>query len=180
MRLEPPFRWRGIERSEAASMFGSLKNFIVSLVGDTKLHKSEDRDCQLATAALLTRVATVDSEMSEARREKLRALLKSHFGLDDLAVAQLIRDATEAARSAVDLYHFTRQLNGALDNEGCQHAVKMMWQVVYVDGRANDFESNIIWRSADLLGVSSRQRIELRQLVASDRAGTKSVLALNA
>jgi uncharacterized tellurite resistance protein B-like protein len=173
MRLEPLFRWRVIERSEAASMFGSLKNFIVSLVGDTRLHKSEDRDCQLATAALLTRVATIDSEMSEARREKLHALLKSHFGLDDLAVAQLVRDATEAARSAVDLYHFTRQLNGVLDNEGRQRAVKMMWQVAYVDGRANEFESNIIWRSADLLGVSSRQRIELRQLVASDRAATK-------
>lgn len=165
-----------IERNEAASMFGSLKNFIVSLVGDTRLHKSEDRDCQLATAALLARVATVDSEMSEARREKLRALLKSHFGLDDLAVAQLIRDATEAARSAVDLYHFTRQLNSALDNEGRQYAVKMMWQVVYVDGHANEFESNIIWRSADLLGVSSRQRIELRQLVASDRAAPNPIL----
>jgi uncharacterized tellurite resistance protein B-like protein len=45
----------------------------------------------------------------------------------------------------------------------------MMWQVVCVDRRANDFESNIIWRAADLLGVSSRQRIEIRQLVASDR-----------
>ena len=151
-------------------MFGLFKNFIISLLEDTRLQKSEDRDCQLATAALLIRVATVDSEMSEARREKLRALLKSHFRLDDLAVAQLIRDATEAAQSAVDLYHFTRQINGALDNEGRQQAVKMMWQVAYVGGRANEFESNIIWRSADLLGVSSRQRIELRQLVASDIA----------
>jgi uncharacterized tellurite resistance protein B-like protein len=52
----------------------------------------------------------------------------------------------------------------------------MMWQVAYVDGRANEFESNIIWRSADLLGVSSRQRIELRQLVASDRAAPNPFL----
>ncbi|MGB8639985.1 MAG: hypothetical protein WCD30_17895, partial [Pseudolabrys sp.] len=35
--------------------------------------------------------------------------------------------------------------------------------------RVNEFESNIIWRTADLLGVSSRQRIELRQQVAVDR-----------
>jgi uncharacterized tellurite resistance protein B-like protein len=158
------------EYGEAASMFGSLKNVIASLLGGTRLQKFEDKNCQLATAALLTRVATVDSEMSEARREKLRVLLKSHFGLDDPAVFQLIRDAAEAARGAVDLYHFTRDLNGALDDEGRQRAVKMMWQVVYADGRANEFESNIIWRTADLLGVSSRRRIELRQIVAGGRA----------
>jgi uncharacterized tellurite resistance protein B-like protein len=143
-------------------MFPSLKNFITSLVEDTRLQKFEDKDCQLATAALLTRVATVDSELSEARREKLHAVLKSCFGLDDLATAQLIR-------SAVDLYHFTRRLSTVLDNEGRQRVVKMMWQVVYADEHVNEFESNIIWRTADLLGVSSRQRIELRQRVASDR-----------
>jgi uncharacterized tellurite resistance protein B-like protein len=150
-------------------MFPSLKNFITSLVEDTRLQKFEDKDCQLATAALLTRVATVDSELSEARREKLHAVLKSCFGLDDLATAQLIRDAAAAVRSAVDLYHFTRRLSTVLGNEGRQRVVKMMWQVVYADEHVNEFESNIIWRTADLLGVSSRQRIELRQRVASDR-----------
>jgi uncharacterized tellurite resistance protein B-like protein len=150
-------------------MFPSLKNFITSLVEDTRLQKFEDKDCQLATAALLTRVATIDSELSETRREKLNAVLKSCFGLDDLATEQLIRDAAEAVRSAVDLYHFTRRLSTVLDNEGRQRVVKMMWQVVYADEHVNEFESNIIWRTADLLGVSSRQRIELRQRVASDR-----------
>ncbi|HMF25933.1 MAG TPA: TerB family tellurite resistance protein [Pseudolabrys sp.] len=150
-------------------MFGSLKNFIASLVEDARLQKFEDKDCRLATAALLTRVATVDSEMSAARRERLHAVLKSCFGLDDLTTVQLIRDAAAADRSAVDLYHFTRRLNDVLDNEGRQQIVKMMWQVIYVDERVNEFESNIIWRTADLLGVSSRQRIELRQRVAADR-----------
>ena len=159
-----------VDGSEAGSMFGSLKSVVISLVEEMKSQDFEDEGCQLATAALLTRVATVDSEMTEARRKKLRALLKLHFGLDDLAVTQLVSDATEAARSAVDLYHFTRQLNKVLDSEGRQRVVKMMWQLVYADGHVNEFESNIIWRTADLLGVSSRQRIELRQLVATDKA----------
>ena len=46
----------------------------------------------------------------------------------------------------------------------------MMWEIIYVDGGANEFEDNIIWRAADLLGVSSRQRIELRQRIAADMA----------
>jgi uncharacterized tellurite resistance protein B-like protein len=43
----------------------------------------------------------------------------------------------------------------------------MMWEIIYVDGSVNEFENNIIWRAADLLGVSSRERIELRQQVAA-------------
>ena len=156
---------------EAVTMFGSLKTFVSSLVEDARLqNRSENKDCWLATAALLIRVATVDSEMSEARRGKLHAVLKSSFGLDDRTTAQLIDDAAAADRSAIDLYHFTRQLNHVLDDEGRRRIVKMMWEVVYVDERVNEFESNIIWRAADLLGVSSRQRIELRQRIVADRA----------
>jgi uncharacterized tellurite resistance protein B-like protein len=151
-------------------MFGSLKNLISRLIEDGRLQNLEDADCRLATAALLTRVATVHSEMSAAKREKLHAVLKLCFGLDDLATVQLIYDAAAADRSAVDLYHFTRQLNDVLDNEGRQRVVKMMWQIIYADERVNEFESNMIWRTADLLGVSSRQRIELRQRAAVERA----------
>ena len=46
----------------------------------------------------------------------------------------------------------------------------MMWEVVCADGNVNALEDNIIWRAADLLGVSSRQRVELRQRVSADRA----------
>jgi len=45
----------------------------------------------------------------------------------------------------------------------------MMWEIAYADGRVDDFESNLIWRVADLLGISSRDRIELGQRVASRR-----------
>jgi uncharacterized tellurite resistance protein B-like protein len=43
----------------------------------------------------------------------------------------------------------------------------MMWEIAYADGRVDDFESNLIWRVADLLGISSRERIELGQRVAN-------------
>ena len=152
-------------------MFGSLKSFISDFVEDAGLpDQFESRDCRIATAALLIRVATVEREMSQARRGKLHAVLKSGFGLDDLATARLLDDAAAADRSAIDLYHFTHRLNDVLDDEGRRQIVKMMWEIIYVDGNANDLESNIIWRAADLLGVSSRQRIELRHQIAADKA----------
>ena len=42
----------------------------------------------------------------------------------------------------------------------------MMWELVYADGHVSEFEENVVWRAADLLGVSSRERINLRRRVA--------------
>ena len=30
--------------------------------------------------------------------------------------------------------------------------VEMMWEIVFADGRVNEFEDNLMWRAADLLG----------------------------
>jgi uncharacterized tellurite resistance protein B-like protein len=149
-------------------MFGSLKAIVSRLLeGARSQDRFENKECRLATAALLLRVATVECEMSQARWAKLYAVLKSGFGLDDRATAQLIEDAVAADRSAIDLYHFTRQLN-VLDDEGRSGVVKMMWEIVYADGSVSEFEANLIWRVADMLGVSARQRIELRRRVADE------------
>jgi uncharacterized tellurite resistance protein B-like protein len=106
--------------------------------------------------------------MSVERRKKLYALLKAAFQLDDLTVAQLIEQSAEVARNAVDLYRFTRALREVLDDKGRYQTVRMIWEIVYADGKPN--ETNIIWRAADLLGVSSRQRVALRQLALADNA----------
>lgn len=156
-------------------MFESLKAGILNVVGNVRPHISTGGgNSQLATAVLLTRVTTVHCEMSETRREMLCALLKSGFGIDDNATTQLIEQAANADRNSVDLYRFTRQLNEVLDEEQRLQTIRMMWQMAYAEGNANEFEVNIIWRAAELLGVSSRQRIELRQLVSADNAALSS------
>ena len=151
-------------------MFGSIKAFISRLVEDANPRSHfEQGDCLIAITALLIRVATVHHEISEARRAKLHAILRSCYGLDDIAAARLIFDADATARTAIDLYRFTRQLNQVLDDEGRRRIVQMMWEVVYADRKVNEFEENIIWRAADLLGVSSRQRVELRQRIMANK-----------
>lgn len=160
------------------AMFEAIKVLIPNLFESTRPRTAaKGHSGRLATAALLTRVATVHDEMSAGRRKKLNALLKAAFQLDDLTVAQLINQSAEVARNAIDLYRFTRTLREALDNEGRYQTVRMMWEIVYADGKPNEFEANIIWRAADLLGVSSRQRVALRQLVLDDNAAIGRVSA---
>jgi uncharacterized tellurite resistance protein B-like protein len=42
--------------------------------------------------------------------------------------------------------------------------------MIYADHQVNEFEDNVVWRVADLLGVSSRERIGLRQQVEAAQA----------
>jgi uncharacterized tellurite resistance protein B-like protein len=97
-----------------------------------------------------------------------RAVIKQRFTLDDAATAELIEKATAAEQEAVDLYHFTHQLNRALDEAGRARIVEMMWEIVYADGQRDELEDNLVWRAADLLGISARERIELRRRVGGE------------
>jgi uncharacterized tellurite resistance protein B-like protein len=153
-------------------MFQAFKDFVSELTGGQKdPSRFEEGDYRLAAAALLVHVGMIDGGMSDAERAKLHTVIKRCFDLDDAAAEELIVQATAAEQEAIDLYRFTSLLNRSLDEEGRRRMVEMMWQVVYADRQVTEFEDNLIWRAADLLGVSSRERIALRERVAGGRAG---------
>jgi uncharacterized tellurite resistance protein B-like protein len=151
-------------------MFNSLRKLISDL-GEGRKHPShfEDDDYRLAAAALLVHAAAIDGSVSDAERAKLHGLIKQCFNLDDAATDELVAEATAAEQKAVDLYHFTARLNRSLDEAGRARMVEMMWEIAYTDGVVTEFEDNLIWRAADLLGVSQSERIALRERVSASR-----------
>jgi uncharacterized tellurite resistance protein B-like protein len=149
-------------------VFGTIKDFFAGLSdGGKPPQEFDDNDYRVAVAALLVNAATVDGGMSDPERDRLADMLKRRFGLDDAAAEDLIGQATVAEREATDLYRFTSLLMRKLDDKARARTVEMMWQIVYTDGSVTEFESNLIWRTSDLLGVSSEERIALRQRVAA-------------
>lgn len=152
-------------------MFEAFKNFVAEFVdGEKHPRQFADDDYRLAAAALLVHAAAIDGEISPSEREKLHAVVKQRFALDDATADELIDQATQAEHEAVDLYHFTSLLNRTLDEEGRAKVIEMMWQIVFADGRRDELEDNLLWRAADLLGVSARERIELRRRIGGDAA----------
>ena len=153
-------------------MLESLKNLISDLTGgDKHPGRFEENDYRLAAAALMIHASTIDGDPTAAERNKLRSLLQHRFSLDDAATDELIVSATAAEHEAVDLYHFTSLINRSLDDAGRRGVVEMMWEIVFADGRVSEFEDNLMWRAADLLGISARERIAIRQRVGAEREG---------
>ena len=152
-------------------MLDKLRHFIADVVspnGNDK-RKFADGDYRLAATALLIHVISLDGKPSETEKKKLHSLLEYRFNLDPGTADILIADATLVEGEAVDLYHFTSVIMREVNEQGRLRIVEMMWELVYADGYVSEFEDNIVWRAADLLGISSRDRIELKHRVADGR-----------
>jgi uncharacterized tellurite resistance protein B-like protein len=156
-------------------MLDLLRDFLADFGDGAKTQDQfDENDYRLAAAALLVHVIMIDGNETRSEHERLAGLLKDRFGLDDKATADLIEAATAADREAVDLFRFTSLINRSLDEDGRRRIVEMMWQVVYADGKVNEFEDNVVWRAADLLGISARDRVNLKQQVAEQGVAAKA------
>jgi uncharacterized tellurite resistance protein B-like protein len=164
----------GLQISNIAAetpMLDGLRQFIADVVSPAA-HQDrafDDTGYRLAATALLIHVISLDGEPSEVEKRKLHSLLESRFGLDPGTADKLIASATLVEGEAVDLYHFTSVIMRSVNEEGRLRIVEMMWELVYADGQVSEFEDNVVWRAADLLGVSSRDRIDLKHRVAGEQ-----------
>jgi uncharacterized tellurite resistance protein B-like protein len=154
-------------------MFESVRKLIAEIAdsGPPPGGRFEDNDYRLAAAALMVHAAGIDGNVSEEERVKLHDVVKARFNLDDADTDELIAEATAAEQESVDLYRFTSRLNRSLDHKGRARVVEMMWQIVCADGVITEFEDNLIWRAADLLGISRDERIALKERVMDARGG---------
>jgi uncharacterized tellurite resistance protein B-like protein len=150
-------------------MLDGLRQFIADVVspGAHVQQSFDDTGYRLAATALLVHVISIDGEPTAAEKRKLHSLIESSFGLDPGTADRLIASATLVEGEAVDLYHFTSVIMRSVNEAGRLRIIEMMWEVVYADGKVSEFEDNVVWRAADLLGVSSRDRIELKHRVAA-------------
>jgi uncharacterized tellurite resistance protein B-like protein len=152
-------------------MLQALRELIAEVTdGGKHPDRFAEDDFRLAAVALLVHTATIDGTFAEAERKRLHAIVQQQYSLNDEAADELIAEAVEVERRSIDLYQFTSKLNRTLDEKGRARIVEMMWQIVFADGAVTEFEDNLIWRAADLLGISREERIALREWVSAQKA----------
>jgi uncharacterized tellurite resistance protein B-like protein len=136
----------------------------------TRLFSPPERDDRqfeprVAVAALLVHLAAVDGSIKPEERRAITGALQDHYGLDEDEVARLVAEATRRDADAVDFYAFTSALS-SLEQDDRVEVVRMMWQVVFADKKNHELEDNMVWRIAELIGVSARQRTIMRNQMA--------------
>jgi uncharacterized tellurite resistance protein B-like protein len=117
---------------------------------------------KLAVAALLIHLAAVDGSTSEAERDAVKHTLMDYYTLNEAEVGKLVDEATRRDSESVDFYRFTSAITQLPEAERIE-IIRMMWQVVFSDDKNHELEDNMVWRIAELIGVSARQRTTLRK-----------------
>ena len=120
---------------------------------------------RLAVAALLVHLAAVDGAVRDEERQAVKGALIDYYELGEDEVDRLIAEATRRDSESVDFYRFTSALSSLPEDEKIE-IVRMMWQVVFADKKNHELEDNMVWRIAELIHVSARDRTILRNQMA--------------
>ena len=154
-------------------MFEQFLAFLREIAGDSGSAAAVEADSPaVAAAAILFHVMDADGVRAEAERAVLEREIASEFGADGAALTDILKAGEAAEQEAVDLYGFTSIIKRQLDEEARVAFIGMMWEIVYADGVRHEMEDNIVWRVAELIGVSSEDRVRTRRAVAGRIGGS--------
>ncbi|KZK76142.1 Tellurite resistance protein TerB [Pseudovibrio sp. Ad13] len=153
-------------------MLDALKKFFKDLSNEQEeAGRFSEDDERLAVAALMFHIIAVDGEIEQQELDQLKRVLQQQYELNEEDTKELMDLAKVRDEDAVDLYGFTSVLKRKLEPEQRLTVIEALWEMVYADGSVHEFEDNTIWRVAELLGVSSRDRMKLKQKVAKRQSG---------
>lgn len=149
-------------------MLDKMKDFLAGITGFEPENGGpgfSGDDPRVAAGALMYHVIQADGVVREVEQHRFEAVMRAEYALDRKGLQKLIDAAKQADDEAVDLYRFTSILMRHLSREQCISFVEILWEMVYADGVRHELEDNVVWRVSELLGVSGRDRVSMRQRV---------------
>jgi uncharacterized tellurite resistance protein B-like protein len=145
-------------------MFDKLKNLLAGGIenGNAASDKNDSMRVRVATAVILLEVAHADEDFSPQEQDRIIAVLKKSFNLDDREVDELMVVSEEERKGSIDIWHFTNIINQNFNEEEKYSVVEKIWQVIYADGRLDKYEDHIVHKLSNLLHVPHKRMIEAK------------------
>jgi uncharacterized tellurite resistance protein B-like protein len=145
-------------------MLDILKGFFSKSTEDstrTTVQKT-DHDIRVATCALFVEIARIDEKFTQEEMETIISILKEKYNLSQEHADALIAEAEKELKESVDLWQFARLINENYSNEEKVKIIETLWQIVYVDGKMDEYEHYLMNKLKNLLRVSHGQLIDAK------------------
>ncbi|NDD48969.1 MAG: TerB family tellurite resistance protein [Alphaproteobacteria bacterium] len=123
----------------------------------------EPTELQIAISKILVRTAKIDDEFHILEEQKILELLTKYFSLNDEDSKNLMELGISEEKSATDLYAYTNTIKKSLELNERKKIIEMMWQIIVTDDNFDPYENNLVWRVAELIGISTRERIQIKK-----------------
>ena len=123
----------------------------------------EPSELQIAISKILVRTAKIDDEFHILEEQKILELLNKYFSLNDEDSKNLMELGISEEKSATDLYAYTNTIKKSLELNERKKIIEMMWQIIVTDDNFDPYENNLVWRVAELIGISTRERVQIKK-----------------
>lgn len=154
-------------------MLKKILNFFTAELAHEDGKGFSENQRQLATAALLIEVASVDNSLDNEEFDTLKAVLAERFELSSEQLEELTKLAEQEQEEATSLYQFTQLINQECRPTDKFELLKAMWEVAYADGKLHKYEEHLIRKVAELIYVPHSEFIRAK-LEVRDRQAESS------
>lgn len=155
-------------------MFDLLRRYFIDRDDRRSRANFAEDDPRLAVAVLMVHVIAADGVVTPHERKRLEEELSRRYDLTPAQAAELEEAARQAERETAALQSYTAGLQRRLPQQERREIVSSLWRMVFADGQMHEFEDNVVWRIADLLGVAPHERVALRKEIEADEEARRA------
>jgi uncharacterized tellurite resistance protein B-like protein len=130
--------------------------------GQNPAGRDDERDAIVAIPALFVEMGRIDETFTEQEMEKVVSILTSKYGLSEEDADALLDEADRELEESVDLWQFAKVINDRYSIARKEKLIELLWQIVYVDGKMDQYEHYLMNKVSKLLGLSHKQLIDAK------------------
>ncbi len=124
--------------------------------------RSTGRDVHLAACAVFLEMAGVDNQFDDREQQHILGVFENEYGLPADDVIELKKASVEALAQSKDYWKFTNVINRHFTNDEKYRLVKLLWELVYADGKMDEHENYFMHKLAKLLRLTHRDLVDAK------------------
>jgi len=132
---------------------------------ESRCEIDSEHQLKLAATALMVEVMRVDDRKTDEEIETVIGAMMMKFSIDRLEAETQLVLATGELHDSTDYYQFTSLINKGYDREQKMLIIEFLWKIAYADGELDMHEEHVVRKVSDLLYVSHRDFIRLKEKV---------------
>jgi len=114
--------------------------------------------------ALLIHAAKMDEKYTNIEKELIKKAISSLFNIDKEKSDKILILSEEKEKESNQILEFTREIKKNDINYRIK-VIEILWKIIYSDGNADMFETNLMRRICGLLYVSDRESGEIKKKI---------------
>tara|TARA_B100001057_G_scaffold274185_1_gene274464 strand:- start:693 stop:1100 length:408 start_codon:yes stop_codon:yes gene_type:complete len=130
--------------------------------------KNETNEDLVKIAALLIHAAKIDESYSIKEKGIIeKALLK--LGANQAQIENIINQAKKIEENSNQILDFTKQVKN-MDNKNKLQIVETLWQIIYSNNEADDYETSLMRRLGGLLYIDNKEMGDIKEKVKKENS----------